>query len=388
MLISLFAAGLKLGLPLSNKHWRMPVRLAFVSMTLTVAMIVPIAMFGLGMSLGEALLLGAILAPADPVPASDVQVEDAGDRDRLRFSLTAEGGLNDGAAFPFVMLGLGLLGLHDMGAAGWRWLAVDVLWAIAAGLGIGAALGTLIGKLVVYFRSRHQESVGLDEFLAVGLITLAYGIAVLAHAYGFLAVFAAGLALQRVKEPEVGKQRVATRPAARQDTKTLDQRATHPEYASAYMTQAVRGFNEQLGRIGEVAVVLVGGSHARLYHARHQLRLVRLARLCAGASAVGLAWAARRTHIERPAQLDFLVWHPRNRLDLLFDVYNQSRIASSAGGPDHRHYACHGHRLHRPARHFRDPADAFLREEKSRTLESLTSAVTSTAQANRCLPKP
>ena len=37
LLISLFAAGLKLGLPLSNKHWRMPVRLAFVSMTLTVA---------------------------------------------------------------------------------------------------------------------------------------------------------------------------------------------------------------------------------------------------------------------------------------------------------------------------------------------------------------
>ncbi len=130
----------------------------------------------------------------------------------------------------------------------------------AAGLGIGAALGTLIGKLVVYFRSRYQESVGLDEFLAVGLITLAYGIAVLAHAYGFLAVFAAGLALQRVKEPEVGKHRVATRPAARKDTKTLDPRATHPEYASAYMRQAVLGFNEQLGRIGEVAVVLLVGA--------------------------------------------------------------------------------------------------------------------------------
>ena len=260
VLISLFAAGLKLGLPLSNKNWRMPVRLAFVSMTLTVAMIVPIAMIGLGMSLGAAVLLGAILAPTDPVLASDVQVEDAGDRDRLRFSLTAEGGLNDGAAFPFVMLGLGLLGLHDMGAAGWRWLAVDVLWAIVAGLGIGAALGTLIGKLVVYLRSRYQESVGLDEFLAVGLIALAYGIAVLAHAYGFLAVFAAGLALQRVKAPEVGKRRVATRPAARKDTKTLDPRATHPKYASAYMMQAVLGFNEQLGRIGEVAVVLLVGA--------------------------------------------------------------------------------------------------------------------------------
>ena len=123
VLVSLFAAGLKLGLPLSDKHWRMPVRLAFVSMTLTVALIVVIGVFGLGLSLGAAVLLGGILAPTDPVLASDVQVKNAGDRDRLRFSLTGEGGLNDGAAFPFVMLGLGLLGLHDLGAGagvGWR----------------------------------------------------------------------------------------------------------------------------------------------------------------------------------------------------------------------------------------------------------------------------
>ena len=198
VLISLFAVGLKLGLPLSNQGWRLPVRLATVSMTLTVALIAAIGVMGLGLSLGAAILLGAILAPTDPVLASDVQVEEANDRDRLRFSLTGEGALNDGAAFPFVMLGLGLLGLHDLGAEGWRWFAIDVLWATAGGLGIGGALGALIGRLVVYLRSRHQESVGLDEFLALGLIALTYGRAVLSHAYGFLAVFAAGLALRRV----------------------------------------------------------------------------------------------------------------------------------------------------------------------------------------------
>jgi sodium/hydrogen antiporter len=260
VLISLFAAGLKLGLPLSNKHWRMPVRLAFVSMTLTVALIVVIGMFGLGLSLGAAVLLGGILAPTDPVLASDVQVENAGDRDRLRFSLTGEGGLNDGAAFPFVILGLGLLGLHDLGTAGWRWLAIDVFWAIAGGLLIGGALGALIGKLVVYLRSRHKESVGLDEFLALGLIALAYGVAVLSHTYGFLAVFAAGLALQRVKEQDVGDGRGAVGPAGLQSKQTKEERATDPEHASAYMMQAVRGFNEQLERIGEVAVVLVVGA--------------------------------------------------------------------------------------------------------------------------------
>ena len=185
VLISLFAVGLKLGLPLSDKGWRLPARLAIVSMTITVALIAAIGMLGLGLSLGAAVLLGAILAPTDPVLASDVQVLEASDRDRLRFSLTGEGGLNDGAAFPFVMLGLGLLGLHDLGTAGWRWLAVDVLWAIAGGLLIGGALGTLIGRLVVYLRSRHKESVGLDEFLALGLIALAYGLAVLSQAMAF-----------------------------------------------------------------------------------------------------------------------------------------------------------------------------------------------------------
>ena len=121
VLISLFAVGLKLALPLSDKGWRLPLRLATVSMTITVALIAAIGMVGFGLSLGAAVLLGAILAPTDPVLASDVQLREANDRDRVRFSLTGEGGLNDGAAFPFVLLGLGLLGLHDLGASGWRW---------------------------------------------------------------------------------------------------------------------------------------------------------------------------------------------------------------------------------------------------------------------------
>ena len=242
MLISLFAVGLKLALPLSDKGWRLPLRLASVSMTITVALIAAIGMLGLGLSLGAAVLLGAILAPTDPVLASDVQLREAGDRDRVRFSLTGEGGLNDGAAFPFVMLGLGLLGLHDLGTGGWRWLAVDVLWAISGGLLIGGVSGTLIGRLVVYLRGRHKASVGLDEFLALGLIALAYGLAVLSNTYGFLSVLAAGVALRRVTE------------------QANEAHATDVDSAGAYMIQEVQGFNEQLERIAEVAIVLVVGA--------------------------------------------------------------------------------------------------------------------------------
>lgn len=259
VLISLFAVGLKLGLPLSNSAWYLPLRLAGISMLLTVTLIAVIGL-ALGLPLGAAVLIGAILAPTDPVLASDVQVVEVNDRDRLRFSLSGEGALNDGAAFPFVMLGLGLLGLHDLGAWGWRWLAIDVLWAIVGGLLIGGALGAVIGRLVVYLRSHHKESIGLDEFLALGLIGLTYGLAVVCHTYGFLAVFAAGLALQRVGKTTEKIPASAVGETALLSKEEEEKLATHTDYASAYMMHEVQGFNERLERIAEVALVLVLGA--------------------------------------------------------------------------------------------------------------------------------
>ena len=257
VIVSLFTAGLKLRVPFRDAIWRLPLRLASVSMVLTVGLVAAAGVFLLGLPIGAAVLLGAILAPTDPVLASDVQVEHPTDRDRLRFGLTGEAGLNDGAAFPFVMLGLGLLGAHELGAFGWRWLALDVLWATAGGLGIGFLLGAAVAWLVLYLRRRHREAVGRDDFLALGLIALAYGVALLLHTYGFLAVFAAGLALRRVEAAESGE----TPPrdvvvAAGADEAAI---ATDATKAPAYMAQAVLGFNEQLERIAEVAaVVLVG----------------------------------------------------------------------------------------------------------------------------------
>ena len=196
VLISLFTVGFKLELPLSDARWRIPVQLASVSMLITVAAIAALGVLVMDLSLGASVLLGAILAPTDPVLASDVQVANPGDRDRLRFGLTGEGGLNDGTAFPFVMLGLGLLSLHELGAGWWRWWALDVVWAVVGGLAIGYVLGMLVGRSVLYLRTRHREALGADEFIAFGLIALAYGMALLCQTYGFLAVFAAGLALR------------------------------------------------------------------------------------------------------------------------------------------------------------------------------------------------
>jgi sodium/hydrogen antiporter len=257
VVVSLFSVGLKLSLTLDDRRWLLPLRLALSSMVLTVGLIA-LAGLVMGLPLGAAVLLGAILAPTDPVLASDVQVSDPEDRSRLRVALTGEGGLNDGTAFPFVMLGLGLLGLHPLGDGGLRWLLVDVLWAVAGGLAIGAALGTLTGRLVLRLRVRHAQAVGYDDFLALGLIALSYGTALLTSSYGFLAVFAAGVALRRVER----RSTAAGRHAPGQPTPPVpdDHAATHPAHAPAFMAHAMLGSIEQVERIGEVAAVVLLGA--------------------------------------------------------------------------------------------------------------------------------
>ena len=262
VLVSLFGAGLKLRRALSDPRWRLPVLLATVSMTWTVALVAVVGVFALGLPLGAAVLLGAVLAPTDPVLASDVQVEHPTDQDRLRFALTGEAGLNDGAAFPFVMLGLGLLGLHDIGAFGWRWLAVDVMWATAAGLAVGWALGWGVSHVVLWLRRERKEAVGLDDLLGLGLIALAYGIALLLNGYGFLSVFAAGFALRREERLQTLAASGSDAPPdvhAAANTARAAEMATGHDTAPAYMAQATLGFTEQLERLLEVGVVLMLG---------------------------------------------------------------------------------------------------------------------------------
>ena len=253
VLISLFSAGMKLELPLADRRWRIPVQLATVSMVVTVAAITAVGVWLLHLPLGAAVLLGGILAPTDPVLASDVQVANAGDRDRLRFGLTGEGGLNDGTAFPFVMLGLGLLGLHDLGQGGWRWWSIDLLWAVTGGLGLGYLMGHLVGRAILTLRMRHHEALGSDEFIALGLIALTYGLALLSQTYGFLAVFAAGMALRRIDEPMPAP---APKPAPEM---SAADRIASGAHAPAHMMRAVQRFNSQLGSFAELGIVLAVG---------------------------------------------------------------------------------------------------------------------------------
>lgn len=248
VLISLFAVGLRLRARLRDPLWHTPLLLATVAMVITVGLMTGLGL-SLGLSLGSAVLLAAVLAPTDPVLASEVQVQHEADRDRLRFSLTGEGGLNDGSAFPFVMLALGLLGLHELGQGGWRWWSVDVVWAVCGGVAIGWALGFAFSHAVVYLRREREQALGMESFLTLGLIALAYGVAIAAHAYGFLAVFFAGLAMRQVERRD--------NPRARPLEVTPE---APPAQASAYMAKAVLDFTLDLEKLAELTVMLLVGS--------------------------------------------------------------------------------------------------------------------------------
>jgi sodium/hydrogen antiporter len=258
LLISLFASGLKLEVPLFDRRWIVPLRLATTSMCVTVGLMTLVGVVALRLPLGAAILLGATLAPTDPVLASAIQSPPGPTPDPIRFSLAGEGALNDGTALPFVLLGLGLMGLYDLGAGGWHWWALDLLWSTLGGVLIGLAVGALIGNLVIFLRTRHYNAIGLDEFLSLGVIAISFGLAQSCLASGFLSVFCAGLALRRVRDYPAAST-VPLTSGVRRDTHT-DTLATHSHHASGAMTRAVQGFNDQLERLAELGIVMVTGA--------------------------------------------------------------------------------------------------------------------------------
>jgi len=215
VLVSLFATGSVVGTTLRVAHWRVPVRLATGAMVVTVLLLAAFAHWVLDLSVGASLVLAGALAPTDPVLAGDVQVADARDRDRLRFGLTGEAGLNDGAAFPFVLAGLALLGVDGVASESWLSWVLHACWGVAGGLGLGAALGFAAGRWVARRTRDGVESETSEAFLGLGLVAASYGLALLVGAYGFLAVFAAAVALRYAAADKDRDDRTAITPVER-----------------------------------------------------------------------------------------------------------------------------------------------------------------------------
>ncbi|WP_175775446.1 cation:proton antiporter [Burkholderia anthina] len=262
LLVSLFAIGLRLRVPLSDTLWLVPCRLGLLAMIATVPMLAVCAVLVLGLGWGPALLLAAILAPTDPVLAHDVQVHDPGDRDLVRFALSGEGGMNDGIALPFALAGLALCGTgnatHGLPPLSARF-ALTALWGIAGAAAIGGVLGAATTQVIGWLRTRYAQALGFEGFFALALIVLSFGVAQLAHTFGFIATFAAGVAMRRV-EHRASRGRRPREVLGRIDSEDVVATEKHPEKVHAFMAESVLDFTIELERIAEAVVMTMIGS--------------------------------------------------------------------------------------------------------------------------------
>ena len=195
VIISLMGTGLKIDQPFSFGSWKVPFRLVTVTMVLSIAAVTILSRYMFDLDLASALLLGAVLAPTDPVLASDVQVGPPLEKtkDNIRFSLTAEAGMNDGMAFPFTLLAIGLASPEKFRLL--DWVTNDLLLKII----IGSACGFILGRSLAYlvFKiSTDQNIVVRDGFVAICATLITYGVTEMLHGYGFIAVFVAAISIR------------------------------------------------------------------------------------------------------------------------------------------------------------------------------------------------
>jgi sodium/hydrogen antiporter len=206
VIVALMGAGLKIDRPFGWRTWSSTWRMLAIAMPVTILLVAVIGATVAGLSAASALLLGAVLAPTDPVLASDVQVGEPtlgegaapNAENEVRFTLTSEGGLNDALAFPFVYAAI------RIAEAGWApsaWLFEWITWDLVGRIAIGVAVGWVVGHVlgVVAFRPPGRLSALAETpqgFVAVAATLLAYGTTELVQGYGFLAVFVAAVILR------------------------------------------------------------------------------------------------------------------------------------------------------------------------------------------------
>ncbi|WP_327267937.1 cation:proton antiporter [Streptomyces sp. NBC_01218] len=203
VIASLMGAGLAINRPFGWRTWRTTWRLLGVAMPLAIGATALVAYLLLDWPPYVALLLAAVLAPTDPVLASEVRVgeptDDAYDEDEVRFALTSEAGLNDGLAFPFVLGALALGATGEAWSTEWlaHWAWSDVLVRLAVGVAVGVGTGLLLGRVLFHAGAKPLRLAEHGEgFVALAVTLTSYGLAESLHGYGFLAVFAAACTLR------------------------------------------------------------------------------------------------------------------------------------------------------------------------------------------------
>lgn len=213
VIIALMGAGLALNRPLSLRswsswrRWHTTWRLLAIGMPLAVLGTALVGSRVLGLGAGGALLLGAALAPTDPVLAADVQVEgpttevldEIGEKDEVRFALTSEAGFNDALAFPFVYGAIHLAAQESLGEVVLSWFAWELVGKTVLGALVGAAVGWVLGRLAFHGHGVLRLAEKGEPLLALGATFVAYGLAEVVGGWGFLAVFACALSIRAME---------------------------------------------------------------------------------------------------------------------------------------------------------------------------------------------
>lgn len=199
VIIALMGAGLKLDRPPGLWLWQSTWRLLAVTMPLTIAVTVLLGWWIIGLAIPTAMLLGAVVAPTDPVLAADVQVDPPreGTSDEVRFALTSEAGLNDGLAFPFTYLAI-TMATVGVAPENWvvEWIVIDIFYKITAGVVIGAIVGRLLAKFMFRYPASTQLATAMAGAEALAATFVSYGLTELVGGYGFIAVFVTAVAIR------------------------------------------------------------------------------------------------------------------------------------------------------------------------------------------------
>ena len=209
VIVALMTVGLKIDRPPGLRSWESAWRLIGVTMPLTIGLAALVGWW-VGLAIPTAMLLGAAIAPTDPVIASEVQVEGpggsseeepkegaAGGEDEVRYALSAESGLNDGFAFPFTNLAIAMA-LVGVAPGNWigEWLLIDVLGKIVVGVVGGLVFGYLLARIVFVKPVEDPLPKAMLGLEALGGTFAVYGLIEFLGGYGFIGVFIAATVLR------------------------------------------------------------------------------------------------------------------------------------------------------------------------------------------------
>ena len=189
LIVILFRDGLEVEAEMLQAQWRLPLRKLVLAMPITAAIVALAAHLLTDLGWGECLLLGALLAPTDPVLSSSVVTNPRVPR-LVRHSLNLESGLNDGLALPAVLAFSAALRIGEDDFVWWQFVLQDV----TLGFAFGIATGYVASRLLRPGGSIPQHQVSL---YALGTAFATYGIAVglPPEGNGVIAVFVCAITL-------------------------------------------------------------------------------------------------------------------------------------------------------------------------------------------------